>query len=303
MLWRIGGWEPSMALSTVNGGSRGAMRRGNVFLMSRDRHFILKQESHSCLKLLEGGVAARYARRAGNVPSLLPRLVGAYTVTRQGKVTHWLVTTNVFGARPRNAIRIRERYDIKGSTVGRQTRPKSSTLKDLDARDDSCILHPGSLQKANNVITTLKDDTTFIQNLGLLDYSLLIGICDTPTSPGPLFFIRHILFAPLRVMYTVCFMHGATRRGVHTLSTMSNYPSFLTVGLIDIFQPWTCAKHLEFLARGARHGYCSISAVPPLQYRARFLTFVGFLLHGPRHSSNNQKLQSSHIKLQKPNSI
>ena len=58
--------------------------------------------------------------------------------------------------------------------------------------------------------------------------------------------------------------------------------SFLVVGLIDILQPWTWAKKLEFLCRGALRGYGAISAVPPATYRARFLAFAGDLLGGPR---------------------
>lgn len=285
-LWRLSGRGPSAALvAQLNGGSRGAKRRGNVFLLSHDGQFLLKQESRSCLELLEGGVAARYARRARQIPSLLPRLVGAYTVTRRGKVTHWLVTTNVFSttnifsAQPRRGIHIRERYDVKGSTAGRRTRPKSSTLKDLDARDDALLLRPASLQKANEVIFALKDDTTLIRNLGLLDYSLLVGICDTPTSPGP-FCLLNIFLAPLHTLCTVGFKHGAMRRGVHIIPTSSNDNSFLAVGLIDIFQPWTWAKRSEFLVRGTCHGYCAISAVPPPQYRARFLTFSETLFWG-----------------------
>lgn len=286
VLWRLGGCETSVALAAqVDGGSRGAKRRGNIFLLSRDGQFILKQESHSCLELLEGGVAARYARRAGKVPSLLPRLVGAYTVTFRGKMTHWLVTTNVFGARPRGFVRIRERYDVKGSTAGRRTRPKSSTLKDLDAQEDAAILQSASLQKANKVIMTLKDDTALIQNLGLLDYSLLIGICDTTTIGEGFSFFRNIFFAPACASFTAGFKYGSMRRGVNILPTSSNDMSFLVVGLIDIFQPWTWAKLIEFIARGTLHGYCAISAVPPGKYRARFLTFIAEVLHGDvKHS-------------------
>ena len=53
---------------------------------------------------------------------------------------------------------------------------------------------------------------------------------------------------------------------------------FLVVGLIDVLQPWTWAKVAEYYCRGALRGWRRISAVPPVFYRRRFLTFVSKLL-------------------------
>ncbi|KAH8073033.1 hypothetical protein JL721_3008 [Aureococcus anophagefferens] len=128
----LGRSGPGAALAAqVDGGSRGAARRGNVFLLSRDGRFVFKQEDPSVLAALEGGLAEAYAQRAAARGSLLPRLVGAYTVERGGETTHWLATTNVFGCRPGGCVAVRDKYDVKGSTAGRRTRPKSGTLKDL----------------------------------------------------------------------------------------------------------------------------------------------------------------------------
>ena len=53
---------------------------------------------------------------------------------------------------------------------------------------------------------------------------------------------------------------------------------FLVVGLIDVLQPWTWTKVAEYYCRGALKGWRRISAVPPVFYRRRFLTFVSKLL-------------------------
>ena len=270
---------PGAALAAqVDGGSRGAARRGNVFLLSRDGRFVFKQEDPSVLAALEGGLAEAYAQRAAARGSLLPRLVGAYTVERGGETTHWLATTNVFGCRPGGCVAVRDKYDVKGSTAGRRTRPRSGTLKDLDALDDADALR---VRGSERVLAALEADTALLADLGLLDYSLLLGVMETPAR-GPLRPLRRVLGAPLRAVRSLAFRRGAAGRGVAVLRGARRDGSFLVVGLIDILQPWTWAKKLEFLCRGALRGYGAISAVPPATYRARFLAFAGDLLGGAR---------------------
>ncbi|KAH8053345.1 hypothetical protein JL722_9570 [Aureococcus anophagefferens] len=166
-------------------GPRGAGRRRLAGRAARQRvpaqprrEIRLQAGGPSVLAALEGGLAEAYAQRAAARGSLLPRLVGAYTVERGGETTHWLATTNVFGCRPGGCVAVRDKYDVKGSTAGRRTRPRSGTLKDLDALDDADALR---VRGSERVLAALEADTALLADLGLLDYSLLLGVMETPT--------------------------------------------------------------------------------------------------------------------------
>ena len=79
--------------------------------------------------------------------------------------------TNTFAGAPK----IKAVYDVKGSTAGRRTRPKKGTLKDLDARDDAAQLR---CYGSGEVVEALSGDTRVLEKLRLLDYSLLVGVCE-----------------------------------------------------------------------------------------------------------------------------
>ena len=248
-LARIGRRDPTYALEVLGGGgSKGAANRGLCFFVTRCGQYIVKQESSATLRTLDN-VAKIYAERASAPGSLLPRLVGAYTVRSNTTTTHWLVMANTFAGAPK----IKAVYDVKGSTAGRRTRPKKGTLKDLDARDDAAQLR---CHGSGDVVEALSGDTRVLEKLRLLDYSLLIGVCET----GP--------FGRWR--------YRRRDRGTRMLTCQNR--GVLVVGLIDVLQPWTWAKVAEYYCRGALRGWRRISAVPPAFYRRRFLTFVSRLL-------------------------
>ena len=210
-LARIGSRDPCQALEVLGGGgSKGAANRGLCFFVTRCGGYIVKQESSSTLRTLDN-VAKTYAARASVQGSLLPRLVGAYTVRSNTTTTHWLVMANTFAGAPK----IKAVYDVKGSTAGRRTRPKKGTLKDLDARDDAATL---ACHGSGEVVEALSGDTRVLEQLRLLDYSLLVGVCE----PG--------LFGGWRAA-------RYRRRDRGTRMLVCRDRGFLVVGLIDVLQP------------------------------------------------------------------
>ncbi|KAJ8604431.1 hypothetical protein CTAYLR_000882 [Chrysophaeum taylorii] len=256
------------SLRLVSGGSRGAARRGGVFLISRDGRFILKQESAGAVSEL-CRIASDYARYVEDDRSLLPRYVGAYTVAC-GDTSHWVVMNNVLDV-PFRRVAV---YDLKGSTAGRKAPSGAATLKDVDA-------HHADLasRRSSRAIERLDKDTAFLEQNDLLDYSLLVGVFET----------RRIFFSPATWFFWFRRRRGR-RRGVialrrrrrrHPLKT-----DHLVLGLIDVLQTWDVAKKIEFVCRGAVHGFDAISAVPPHRYRHRFLAFIKTTL-SPSSSSSS----------------
>ena len=76
------------------------------------------------------------------------------------------------------------RYDLKGSSIGRQelnqidSRMKYDTgsyaLKDLDMDNQNKFLIVGD--KKEKIVNQLKNDTEFLRKNNIIDYSLLVGI-------------------------------------------------------------------------------------------------------------------------------
>ncbi|KAH8050172.1 hypothetical protein JL721_11431 [Aureococcus anophagefferens] len=194
---------------------------------SRDGRFVFKQEDRPLLAALEGGLAEAYAQRAA--ARVAPAAARRRVYRRTGRRDDALARDAASPA-ARRLRRRRDKYDVKGSTAGRRTRPKSGTLKDLDALDDADALR---VRGSERVLAALEADTALLADLGLLDYSLLLGVMETPTR-GPLRPLRRVLGAPFR---------GT---------------------------PWTWAKKLEFLCRGALR-----LAYPPVPRRRPRGSFAG----------------------------
>jgi 1-phosphatidylinositol-4-phosphate 5-kinase len=76
------------------------------------------------------------------------------------------------------------RYDLKGSIIGRQELNQnhslmkydfgSFALKDLDMDNHNRFLFVGD--KKEKIVNQLKNDTEFLRNNNIIDYSLLVGI-------------------------------------------------------------------------------------------------------------------------------
>jgi 1-phosphatidylinositol-4-phosphate 5-kinase len=96
-----------------------------------------------------------------------------------GRKIHFVVMNNLFP--PHRDIH--QMFDLKGSTVGRDFREQDlvehprATLKDLNWLRRHRHLELGPMKK-EVFIAQLKRDVTLLQQLKIMDYSLLVGIHD-----------------------------------------------------------------------------------------------------------------------------
>ena len=109
--------------------------------------------------------------------TLLPQYLGMYRLTVDNDETYLVVMRNVFS----NHLKIHTKYDLKGSTVDREASQKerekdNPTFKDKDFLNDGVKIHIGEEAKAR-LMETLRADVSFLTNLHLMDYSLLLGNC------------------------------------------------------------------------------------------------------------------------------
>ena len=196
--------------------SKGAARAGGVFFFSRDGSYMIKTikkaEVAAFLEMLPK--YHKYMRKNGR-KSLLTRFFGMYSVTLEAETPKstgilasakerfmpsksdenvFVIMNSVFPAEGSKFIS--ERYDLKGSTVGRECsdeeklrRGSNAILKDLDlAREVELVrslerpqlqasygFNIGATAKAS-LLSQLRRDVTLLVECNVMDYSLLVGV-------------------------------------------------------------------------------------------------------------------------------
>ena len=310
--------------------SKGAARAGTFFFFTADGAYMIKtvkkEEAKAFLEMLPEYHKFMSDRSNGR-NSLLTRFFGMYSVQfieeeddnanqwNGGLYSHedeetkrtdceervFLVMNSVFPAKA--SAFVTERFDLKGSTVGREcsleeqtSKGANAVLKDLNLKREvdaerarqqqACGIHIGK-QKKNALMTQLKKDVDLLNRCGVLDYSLLVGSADiekmscwSKSKPNAKFIpksirtLLHWLDAPMPY-------HGASLPKVDgghlscLLGTRRGKQVTYYMGIIDFLQPWTVKKRLERdLKSLAGYDTKAISCVAPSDYAARFLKFM-----------------------------
>jgi len=149
-------------------------KSGRSFYMTKDDRFILKSLSRAEADFLLDVLCHYYEHVAKHPSTLLPRFCGLYEVSEKGRDVIICVEANAFSSQ----CPIDERYDLKGSVVGRMTREEDKAkdanviLKDLDLTRQL----PLGLTCRSLLLMQLKSDCQFLENLEIVDYSLLLGV-------------------------------------------------------------------------------------------------------------------------------
>jgi Phosphatidylinositol-4-phosphate 5-Kinase len=218
--------------------SKGAARSGGLFFFTRDGAYMIKTIKKAEAKALLNMLPKyhKYMQQYGRT-SLLTRFCGMYTVKLSsssstslskksmlsgilGKETDYVfvIMNSVFPAEGSHFIS--ERYDLKGSTVGREcteeekiSKGNNAVLKDLDlAKEVEWIKLknaelPSGLSSTgfgfqfgptfkSSLLSQLRRDVKLLVECQVMDYSLLVGVVhmDTMTTnetPLPAAFISH----------------------------------------------------------------------------------------------------------------
>ena len=156
-------------------------KSGSFFYFTRDFKYIIKTVTDEEEKFLQK-IAYRYYDHMKNNPnSLIVRFFGLHKVrlAREQRFITVVVMENIF--HNPDQFKMHERYDLKGSRVGRRSVKKTSkvrreykgTLKDLDLGDKK--IHVGADSKAQ-LMGQLRRDVEFLIQCKIMDYSLLLGI-------------------------------------------------------------------------------------------------------------------------------
>jgi hypothetical protein len=191
----------------------------------------------------------------GFVDTLLPRYLGLYRFQVKAgndeRPIRVVVMTNVFAG----AESIDRRYDLKGSTHGRnasmkELSKKSPVYKDLDwqAKEQPLQLDPSSQRMIHNV---LEQDSSFLARHSLIDYSLLVGLHDQSEASA-----------------------SKRRHEGMLVTTVEDSRRLAYIGVVDILTPYAAKKRAETFFLGQIFCGRDISCQPPPLYARRFLQYM-----------------------------
>ncbi|KAG6973845.1 hypothetical protein JG688_00003365 [Phytophthora aleatoria] len=230
-------------------------KSGAFFYFTEDRKYVVKTLTNEELNFFLSILPQYYTHMKRNPDTFMTRFFGCHGLTMYGKTVFFVVMQSVFAT----SLQIHERFDLKGSWVGRLEGRKPTgtvaTCKFCNAEytiggshDQRCnVRGEGNMNHqydqvgkdlnwnrhmalpystARAVAVQLTADSEFLCSINCIDYSLLVGI-------------HHRLYY---------------------------------LGLIDILQQWNLRKRVEHFVRvyvlmQDRHG---ISVVNPRQYADRF---------------------------------
>ncbi|CAH8469019.1 unnamed protein product [Heterobilharzia americana] len=150
---------------------------GSIFYISQDDEFIIKTVQHKEGEFLQKLLPEYFMNLMQHPRTLLPKYYGLYCYQSGHKNIRFVVMNNLLPS----SVRIHEKYDLKGSTYGRQAsdaeRAKGSpTLKDLDFLEN----HPDGIwleaETYDALLKTIERDCLVLKSFRIMDYSLLLGI-------------------------------------------------------------------------------------------------------------------------------
>eukprot|EP00040_Diaphanoeca_grandis_P014405 m.73055 g.73055 ORF g.73055 m.73055 type:complete len:451 (+) comp24516_c0_seq1:200-1552(+) len=233
----------------VIGQEEASGRSPAYFFLTSGQKFILKatdERDYHTLKRILPSYAEHFAKERD---SWLPQFFGLYKVKVPGhREQIFIVMNNVFAGR----TAIHEKFDLKGSTYKRQASPdelakRSPVLKDLDWINKGYRLEfDGNMEKE---LKMLRQDVALLKTLGLIDYSLLVGV--HMKVPGQTY------DAPERA-----FIH-----------CLQNDKCLKYIGIVDILTHYRVSKSMEKFYQHDIMGR-NASCTAPQPYANRFYDFV-----------------------------
>ena len=173
--------SPEFNRDQVFKAGEGAGRSGSFFFLSHDHKFMIKTIRKGELQLLLQMMPSLARHYKENPDSLIVKTFGAFTVKTDSVCEVHLVLME-YALQLKNPDGLQYIFDLKGSLVDRKTKGKiksTTTLKDVNflmavkANPDFVSLGQRTRKKLLRVINA---DVDFLSGLGLMDYSVLLGI-------------------------------------------------------------------------------------------------------------------------------
>ncbi|GAB4844547.1 hypothetical protein Ancab_037929 [Ancistrocladus abbreviatus] len=268
---------------------------GRPFYLSMDDRFVIKTLRKSEVKVLIEMLPSYYHHVKNNGKTILTKLYGLHAARPiiEGEKVYFVVMENVL----RSELPIHRRYDLKGSSQGRTSCRfetfEAITLKDLDF--DFCFYLDPHVRV--QLVKQIKSDCKFLEEQGIMDYSLLLGIHREVRHQDQITF--HSLLGRHRREPTLSdFFLPVDRPGFKfgvklparavkiprnenvsvssrgRVTAEESYNVLLYFGIIDFLQNYNVMKRIEHAYKSIKYNSKAIPAVNPRVYSARIQDFL-----------------------------
>jgi len=164
---------------------------------------------------------------------------------------------------PHPSIRI---YDLKGTTEDRWVDPElNRVLRDLNFRNNCIFLEA---QRCQQLLGAIREDVYFLESVGLMDYSLLLGISSMED-------IEHS--AVVATDPKAC--QANLERGWLGVDGEPCSETLFQLGIVDFLQRWTSTRIAAHWLKKPTLGCChEIDSEPPASYSTRFFKYIAQLV-------------------------
>eukprot|EP00559_Dactyliosolen_fragilissimus_P001992 CAMPEP_0184866398 /NCGR_PEP_ID=MMETSP0580-20130426/22194_1 /TAXON_ID=1118495 /ORGANISM="Dactyliosolen fragilissimus" /LENGTH=685 /DNA_ID=CAMNT_0027366079 /DNA_START=17 /DNA_END=2074 /DNA_ORIENTATION=+ len=155
-------------------------KSGQFFFYSFDGKYMIKTMTNAESKFLRDILPAYFSHCAVNPNTLLPRFFGMYRVKlyHLNRTIKFIVMNSIFDTNKA----IQKFYDLKGSVIGRDA-PGQTVMKDNDLRKE---FPDSKLHLSDKVQNPLRkqviSDCNFLSGMGIMDYSMLVGVSHLPSK-------------------------------------------------------------------------------------------------------------------------
>ncbi|WJX36668.1 Phosphatidylinositol 4-phosphate 5-kinase 6 [Trifolium repens] len=285
-------------------------KSGSFFYLTHDDRYMIKTMKKAEVKVFIKMLPAYYKHVRAFENTLVTKFFGLHCVKLTGtaqKKVRFVIMGNIFCSQ----YVIHRRFDLKGSTFGRNTdKPEAeieptTTLKDLDL---NFIFR---LQKSwfQEFCRQVSRDCEFLEHERVMDYSMLVGLHFRETTPrgnvtpsgrnsgactpsgfddgGPRLSgvdVDHLIIDPSRWIQLGINMPARAEMALRKSNcetpqlvgepTGELYDIIIFFGIIDILQDYDISKKLEHAYKSMHCDSTSISAVDPRLYSKRFREFI-----------------------------
>lgn len=158
-------------------------KSGQFFFYSGDGRYMIKTMTNAESRLLRRIMPDYFKHCCENPNTMITRFLGMYRV----KLYHlrrnvkFVIMNSVYYTDKH----LQTFYDLKGSSVGREAKPGQAVLKDNDLRqilpEQALTLKP---QQRQAVRAQIEADCEFLRAMGVMDFSMLVGIHYVPPFEG-----------------------------------------------------------------------------------------------------------------------
>ncbi len=271
-------------------------KSGSFFYYSYDSKYLMKTIPESEFNKFREMLQDYYLFMYEHPKTLLQRFFGLYMCIFNDIKMHFVVMNNVFNT----PLHIHYKYDLKGSTYKRLSRKSQEinydnydfdiAMKDLDFEDRKEKIDLSTFNK-KTIANEAKNDSQFLSNHNINDYSFLIGVHDQNLNNNDqlpqeelMMLVGHNIIQSDKSNIPNNVARKPFYEEYYGGIQSEDKTKVYFFGIIDIFTNYGATKKVEYIVKSVSQGK-GISCKPPDEYSKRFINFVNKIL-SPANNDN-----------------